>query len=65
MKVQVKLNGIEMISADDQVGFTSGFDYFVSSSFKDVVIRKRQSDNSGFTLKDTDFVTIVFQSEMI
>ena len=63
--VQVKLNGIEMISADDQVGFTSGFDYFVSSSFKDVVIRKRQSDNSGFTLKDTDFVTIVFQSEMI
>jgi len=62
--VQVKLNGIEMISADDQVGFTSGFDYFVSSSFKDVVIRKRQSDNSGFTLKDTDFVTIVFQSEM-
>ena len=62
--VQVKLNGLELTSANDQVGFTSGFDYFVSSSFKDVVIRKRQSDNSGFTLKETDFVTIIFQSEM-
>ena len=62
--VQVKVNGLELTSANDQVGFTSGFDYFVSSSFKDVVIRKRQSDNSGFTLKNTDFVTILFQSEM-
>jgi hypothetical protein len=62
--VQVKLNGLELTSANDQVGFTSGFDYFVSSSFKDVVIRKRQSDNSGFTLTNTDYVTIIFQSEM-
>jgi hypothetical protein len=62
--VQVKLNGLELTSANDQIGFTSGFDYFVSSSFKDVVIRKRQSDNSGFTLTNTDFVTIIFQSEM-
>ena len=62
--VQVKLNGLELTSADNQIGFTSGFDYFVSSSLKEVVIRKRQSDNSGFTIKNTDFVTIIFQSEM-
>ena len=62
--VQVKLNGLELTSADNQIGFTSGFDYFVSSSLKEVVIRKRQSDNSGFTIKNTDFVTIIFQSEI-
>ena len=62
--VQVKLNGLELSSADNQIGFTSGFDYFVSSSLKEVVIRKRQSDNSGFTIKNTDFVTIIFQSEI-
>ena len=62
--VQVKLNGLELSSADNQIGFSSGFDYFVSSSLKEVVIRKRQSDNSGFTIKNTDFVTIIFQSEI-
>jgi hypothetical protein len=53
-----------LTSADNQIGFSSGFDYFVSSSLKEVVIRKRQSDNSGFTIKNTDFVTIIFQSEI-
>ena len=62
--VQVKLNGLELVSADNQIGFSSGFDYFVSSSLKEVVIRKRQSDNSGFTIKESDFVTIIFQSEI-
>ena len=62
--VQVKLNGLELTSANDQVGYTSGFDYYVSSSYKDVVIRKRQSDNTGFTITDSDFVTIIFQSEI-
>jgi hypothetical protein len=62
--VQVKLNGLELSSADNQIGFSSGFDYFVSSSLKEVVIRKRQSDNSGFTIKESDFVTIIFQSEI-
>ena len=46
------------------IGFSSGFDYFVSSSLKEVVIRKRQSDNTGFTIKESDFVTIIFQSEI-
>ena len=62
--VQVKLNGLELTSANDQVGYTSGFDYYVSSSYKDVVIRKRQSDNTGFTITDSDYVTIIFQSEI-
>ena len=62
--VQVKLNGLEITSANDQVGYTSGFDYYLSSSYKDVVIRKRQSDNSGFTLTNSDYVTILYQSEI-
>ena len=62
--VQVKLNGLELTSANDQVGYTSGFDYYLSSSYKDVVIRKRQSDNTGFTITDSDYVTIIFQSEI-
>ena len=62
--VQVKLNGLELISADNQIGYTSGFDYFVSSSLKEVVIRKKQSDNTGFTIKESDFVTILFQREI-
>ena len=62
--VQVKLNGLELTSANDQVGYTSGFDYYLSSSYKDVVIRKRQSDNTGFTITDSDYVTIIFQNEI-
>ena len=62
--VQVKLNGLEITSANDQVGYTSGFDYYLSSSYKDVVIRKRQSDNSGFTITNSDYVTILYQSEI-
>lgn len=62
--LQVKLNGLELTSADNQIGYTSGFDYYLSGSYKDVVIRTRQSDNTGFTIKETDFVTIIFQSEI-
>ena len=62
--VQVKLNGLELTSANDQVGYTSGYDYYLSSSYKDVVIRKRQSDNTGFTITNSDYVTILYQSEI-
>lgn len=62
--IDVNVNGTIMVSNTDQLG-PSTVDFYLSSSYEQVNIRKLYTGGLGLTLEPSDIVNISFQQEKI
>jgi hypothetical protein len=62
--IDVNINGTVMVSNTDQLG-PSTVDFYLSSSYEQVNVRKLYTDGLGLTLEPADIVNISFQQEKI